>query len=54
MQIETETYYTPNQWKFNEDFGELYRLKIASLIEADNSVSWSPLFIIHHAKMGRA
>ena len=40
----TETYYIPNQWKFYEDFGELYRLKIASLIEADNSVSWSALF----------
>ena len=50
----TETYYIPNQWKFNEDFGELYRLKIASLIEADNSVSWSALFIIHHAKTGCA
>ena len=32
----TLTCYIPNQWKFNKDFTELYRLEIAALIEEDN------------------
>ena len=32
----TLTCYIPNQWKFNEDFTELYRFEIAALIEEDN------------------
>ena len=28
----TETYYLPKQWKLNENFAELCRLKIAALI----------------------
>ena len=40
----TQTYDTPNQWIFNEDFAEVYRFEIATLIEADNLVKLSPLF----------
>ena len=32
----TLTCYIPNEWKFHEDFTELYRFEIAALIEKDN------------------
>ena len=47
----TETYNIPNQWKFNGDFAELYRFKIAGLIEGDNLVFMSPLFYTCESKM---
>ena len=50
----TETYNIPNQWKFDEDFTELYRFKIAGLIEGDISVCISPLFNTCQSNMGCA
>ena len=47
-------YYIPNQWKFNEDFTELYRFEIAALIEEDNLAWINPLFKIYHGVMENA
>ena len=50
----TKTWNIPNQWKFNGDSAELYRFKIAGLIEGDISVCISPLFNTCQSNMGCA
>ena len=42
--IPTEN-YIPNQWKFIEDFSELYRFEIAALVEGENPILLCPLFM---------
>ena len=32
-----KAYHTSNQWKFYEEFAELWRLQIATLLEVDNT-----------------
>jgi hypothetical protein len=48
----TESYHMSNQWKFDENFVEHDIFEIGGLIEGDNQVYLSPLFINCHEKMG--